>query len=106
MKHCRNSSIASSAGVGATGRERWMQREFSALSGKLAKHPLPEAVSSGQHMAKVKEKKKRQEYFKNPEDSPRARQSQHTHTQKKSRYIRGGVFNCSFSIGFVPKMFL
>lgn len=58
MKHCRNSSIASSAGVGATGRERWMQREFSALSGKLAKHPLPEAVSSGQHVAKVKEKKR------------------------------------------------
>lgn len=26
--------------------------------------------------------KKRQEYFKNLEDSPRARQSQHTHTQK------------------------
>lgn len=58
MKHCRNSSIVSSAGVGATGRERWMQRDFSALSRKLAKHSLPEAVSSGQHMAKVKKKKK------------------------------------------------
>lgn len=54
MKHCRNSSIVSSAGVGATGQERWMQRDFSALSRKLAKHSLPEAVSSGQHMAKVK----------------------------------------------------
>lgn len=49
----------SSAGVGATGRERWMQRDFSALSRKLAKRPLPEAVSSGQHMAKGEKKPKK-----------------------------------------------
>lgn len=34
---------------------------LSALLRKLAKHSLPEAVSSGQHMAKVKKKKKRKE---------------------------------------------
>lgn len=35
--------------------------------------------------------KKREEYFKTLEDSPRARQSQHTHTQKNLG-IRGGFF--------------
>lgn len=49
----------SSAGVGATGQERWMQRDFSALSRKLAKCSLPEAVSSGQHMAKGKKKERK-----------------------------------------------
>lgn len=44
--------MESSAGVEAAEQERWVQRDFSALSGKLPKHSLPEVVSSGQHMAK------------------------------------------------------
>lgn len=50
---------------------------------------------SGKKRKETNGGKKRQEYFKNLEDSPRARQSQHTHPQKNPG-IRGGGFKLLF----------